>query len=253
MPSIKQLYENPNVVAFITSTVIIVAFVEIVKVLARNGHLSAWRRRKLLHILTGPIFILTWPLFTNTVEGSHFAAAVPAVMTLKFFLIGAGYLKDPDTVNSACRSGKREELLKGPLLYGIIFILSTVMYWKQLRGVLCLFVLCFGDGFAEICGRSFGRDNKIPWCKDKSFAGTLGFIGVSTLFTVLFIRHFGHSVLLSSETVGSGCFLLSRVLFVSVVAGVVETLPIPEVDNVTIFVGAILADQHFMSHPYLVC
>lgn len=253
MQSIKQLYDNPNVVAFTCSTTIIVAFVEIVKVLARNGYLNAWRRRKLLHILTGPIFILTWPFFTNTVEGSQFAAAVPAVMTLKFFLIGAGVISDPDTVKSACRSGNKEELLRGPLLYGIIFVASTLFYWKQLRGVMCLFVLCFGDGFAEIVGRRFGRNNKIPWCKEKSFAGTFGFIGCSTLFTVLFIHRFGHSVLLPSETVGSNCFLISRVLFVSVLAGLAETLPIPEVDNIVIFVSAILADRHFMSHPFFVC
>ena len=35
------------------------------------------------------------------------------------------------------RSGDRRELLRGPLVYGIIFILSTLFYWRQLTGVRC--------------------------------------------------------------------------------------------------------------------
>lgn len=41
------------------------------------------------------------------------------------------------TVRSMSRSGDRRELLRGPLVYGIIFILSTLFYWRQLTGVRC--------------------------------------------------------------------------------------------------------------------
>jgi len=253
MQSFKQLYQNPNAKGFLFSTIIIVVFVEVVKILAKEGYLQNWQRRKLLHVLTGPIYILTWPFFTSSLEGSQFAAAVPAVMTLKFFLIGVGAIKDQDTVNSACRSGNKSELLRGPLLYGIIFVVSTILYWKRMRAVICLFILCFGDGFAEICGRNYGLRNKLLWCKEKSAAGLIGFIVFSTLFTVLFIRQFGSLVLLPNETYGSDCLLIVRVLFVSVVAGIIETLPIAEIDNVTIVVSAILSDQFITTYPFNVC
>lgn len=46
----------------------------------------------------------------------------------------------------------------GPLLYGIVHVLATVIFWTASpSGVAALAVLCFGDGAAELVGRSWGR------------------------------------------------------------------------------------------------
>ena len=65
------------------------------------------------------------------------------------------------------RQGRRQELLQGPVLYGLAIVACTVYFWRTTpAGVMGIAVLCFGDGLAEVIGRRFGRD-KLPHNKDK--------------------------------------------------------------------------------------
>ena len=155
--------------------------------MAKHNLMNTWVRRKVMHVGTGPLFILMWPQFSAS--GSVFASMVPLAMTLKFALIGLGLLNDEDAVNSMARSGKKEELLRGPLAYGVVFVLSTAMMWKQYRSVIALFALCFGDGAAEAFGRRFGRTVPLPWNKHKSLAGSAGFVFTATLCTYVFTMY----------------------------------------------------------------
>jgi len=242
-PSVKPIqlmFQNNDFQSFIGVSGVLLIWVETIKFISHRGWMNgnAWARRKIMHCLTGPIFLLFWPCFTSTIQGSLFASAVPLIMTIKFLFIGLGVIKDDDTVKSMSRLGNRTELLKGPLLYGIVFILATFLFWKKTRAVVCFYSLCFGDGFAEIFGRKFGAKNKLPWSKDKSLAGMLGFIMASTLSTVLFLNLYPQVV-----DDYSGMSIVARVLGVNVVASFVESLPVAEVDNITVFVAAFIADK----------
>ena len=43
------------------------------------------------------------------------------------------------------RSGRPSELLYGPLMYGVIFVISTAYWWKESPiGIISVLVLCFG-------------------------------------------------------------------------------------------------------------
>lgn len=47
--------------------------------------------------------------------------------------------------------GNPKELLSGPLAYGVIFIISTLVYWgTSPTGIVALVLLCVGDGVAEV-------------------------------------------------------------------------------------------------------
>ena len=48
------------------------------------------------------------------------------------------------------RSGDRRELLRGPTMYGCVFTASTLLFWRDLTGIMALMCLCFGDASAEI-------------------------------------------------------------------------------------------------------
>lgn len=49
------------------------------------------------------------------------------------------------------RSGRREELLRGPLLYAAVHVAATLIWWRHSPcGVLALAILCAGDGLAEV-------------------------------------------------------------------------------------------------------
>jgi hypothetical protein len=62
--------------------------------------------RKMLHVSMGPVFMLCWPMFQgNDAASAAAAAAIPAILTLKFLLIGFKFVKDVDTVKSMSRTG----------------------------------------------------------------------------------------------------------------------------------------------------
>jgi phytol kinase len=46
-----------------------------------------------VHFGTGPIFVLCWSLFSDDHNARYYAAAVPLLITVRFFLIGIGLLK----------------------------------------------------------------------------------------------------------------------------------------------------------------
>ena len=233
---------NGDVLAFCTVSAIMVIWVELVKLLSNRKLLSVIARRKIMHICTGPIFLFTWPLFSSSKSGRIAASLVPVAMTLKFFLIGLGIIHDEDAIHSMSRTGDRRELLRGPTLYGTVFVLATYLFWMDIRAVIALGCLCFGDGFAEIIGRKFGKI-KLPWSNDKSWAGSLGFVVAScTLTSLLATVVMAHNPAMKMIRNSA---LFPRLLFSSLAAAAVESLPLADVDNVTIFIAAALADTLF--------
>jgi dolichol kinase len=237
---------SQNSRAFLSASVTMVIWVEAVKYLSTRGLMNNWIRRKVMHIGTGPIFISMWRLFDNV--GSNYAACVPLLMTIKFGLIGLGLLRDNDAIHSMSRTGDRSELLRGPLLYGIVFVLSTVLLWKDLRAVIALFALCFGDGFAEVFGRKFGGNNKLLWSKEKSLAGSLGFVVASATSTLLFVAYIlsrDAQLTLTADIFPMVAALIPRVLFANVAAALAESLPLGELDNFIVFASAAAADALF--------
>ena len=124
---------------------------------------------------------------------------MPALAALHFALVGLGITTDEALVNSATvssnaspdnlqscipckrsdasgamradacmslllqRAGSRQELLRGPFLYGAVIAGITAAYWRNSPiGVTAIAVLCAGDGLADIVGRRYGASNKLP-------------------------------------------------------------------------------------------
>jgi len=66
------------------------------------------------------------------------------------------------------RLGHRQELLRGPFLYGAVISAITALYWRDSPvGVTAIAVLCAGDGFADIVGRRYGSSNRLPHSLNK--------------------------------------------------------------------------------------
>ena len=100
------------------------------------------------------------------------------MIVAQFALVGLGILKDDAAVQAMSRTGDPGEILRGPLYYGIAFVLLTVLFWKDLpTGMTALMMMCGGDGLADIVGRRVASP-KLPWSREKSVAGTASvFIG----------------------------------------------------------------------------
>jgi phytol kinase len=233
---------NPFLALVIT---LVVALVEIrsLDLAAHRGWISSRLSRKLIHILTGPLFVLCWLLFPDDVWYSRWLAAlVPLLFTVQFALIGLGVIKDEASVKAMSRSGDRREILKGPLFYGIIFVVMTLVYWKGSPiGMTALMLMCGGDGLADIMGRGL-KSPKLPWSKEKSWFGSLGMLLGGWVLTLLIL---GIYVLVGATGFGPFVAYLLPISVIAFAATLVESLPLRDVDNITVTLVAALLGHLF--------
>jgi len=202
---------------------------------AHRGWISSQVSRKIIHMGTGPIFVLCWLLFLDTPNARFFAALVPFLITIQFALVGLGIMQDEAAVNAMSRTGDPREILKGPLFYGLIFVVVTIFYWKDnLIGITALMLMCGGDGLADIVGRRWGY-RKLPWAKTKSWIGSLGMLIGGWVFSVLIVGGF----ILANQFSGPLTTYLLPLSIIAMAATLVESLPIRDLDNITVTAAAI--------------
>lgn len=98
--------------------------------------LEAWETidqntsRKLVHTLAGPLFIVTWPLFSSASYAQYIAAVVPALNIARLLLVGYGWREDRRAVAAMSRTGDAKELLRGPLYYTLVLFAVVCIYWR---------------------------------------------------------------------------------------------------------------------------
>ncbi|KAM3320414.1 putative phytol kinase 1, chloroplastic [Capsicum chacoense] len=200
--------------------------------------------RKLVHIMSGLLFMASWPIFSASRWARYFASVVPLTNCLRLVTHGLSLATDEGLIKSVTREGKPEELLRGPLYYVLVLILSAVLFWRESPvGVVSLAMMCGGDGIADIVGRRFGS-TKIPYNKQKSWAGSLSMFVFGFLVSIGMLYYFS----------ALGYFLLDwvstveRVAVVSFVATMVESLPITGTvdDNISVpLVSMVVASLAF--------
>ena len=203
---------------------------------AHKGWISSDLSRKIIHMGTGPIFVLCWLMFRDTPTAPYLAAIVPLAITFQFILVGTGVIKDEAAVRAMSRTGDRREILRGPLFYGLVFVLLTILYWQRSPiGIVALMLMCGGDGLADILGRRFGS-GKLPWNQHKSWMGSLamflgGFIfGAGIVMVYVLAGIFPHPY--------TG--YLAPLLLIALGGTLVESLPLKDIDNLTTTLAAII-------------
>jgi phytol kinase len=94
-------------------------------------------------------------------------------ITLQFAMVGTGIIKDPSAVEAMSRTGDRREILRGPLFYGLAFVVLTILFWRESPiGIVALMVLCGGDGLTDIVGQHMDSA-ALPWSAKKTVAGSV--------------------------------------------------------------------------------
>ncbi len=231
-----------NLLAFILTLTASILWLALIEFSVKKGWIPGTLSRKIIHIGTGPIFVICWLIFNNTSSARWYAAVIPLLITIHFFLVGMGISKDQNAVKAMSRSQDRKELLFGPTFYGLIFVVLTIVYWYDSPiGIIALMVLSGGDGLADVFGRSFGT-TKLPWTNDKTWMGTLG----------MFVGAWAFSVGISALYTSVGIFpnplysYLLPITLITLIATIVESLPIKNLDNITVAVSAVLAGYLFL-------
>ena len=226
---------NPYL-ATIFTFLIAIFFLRLMDFLAHRGVIESRLSRKLIHIGTGPIFVLCWLLYPDTSISRWLAALVPLLITAQFALVGTGIIRDEAAVRAMSRTGDRREILRGPLFYGLVFVAVTLIYWKDsLIGIPALMMMCGGDGIADIVGRNVDS-SKLPWSREKSVAGSLSVFFGGWLLTIFV---FSIYVWIGAFSGPVTRFLLP-VTWIALGATLVESLPFKDVDNITLTAVAAL-------------
>lgn len=184
------------------------AWVKMFDALAERRIFDQKLSRKLVHLSAGPLFILSWVLFSPDPYARYMAALVPCMQALRLIAVGTGWLDSPNTVRAVSRSGDRGELLRGPLYYVLIMVAITTLYWRDSPvGIIALALMCGGDGLADIVGRRFGSSNKLPYNDSKSLSGSFAmFAGTCLVELAQHAVHHVEQVVLPCRWALSYCF-----------------------------------------------
>ncbi|WOL13555.1 putative phytol kinase, chloroplastic isoform X4 [Canna indica] len=188
--------------------------------------------RKAVHVLSGLLYMSTWPIFSGSAEARYFAAIVPLLNCIRLLSYGFRLRTDESLVKSITREGRPEELLRGPLYFVIILLLCVLVFWRDSPvGIVSLAMMSGGDGFADIVGRTFGAI-KLPYNQQKSWVGSISMFVFGSLFSIGMLYYFSifghvHFDLVQTAT---------RVALISLTATIVESLPITDIvdDNISV-------------------
>lgn len=226
---------NPYIATLLTFAVAI-CFLRLMDYFAHRGWIESRLSRKLIHIGTGPMFLLCWLMYPDAEISRWLAALVPLVITVQFVLVGTGMIRDEAAVKAMSRSGDPREILRGPLYYGLVFVAVTLLYWRDSPvGIPALMMMCGGDGIADIVGRGV-RSPKLSWSREKSVAGSLSvFVGGWLLTMFLFAVY-----IWAAAWAGPITRFLLPVTWIGLGAMLVESLPFRDVDNLTLTVASAL-------------
>jgi len=228
---------NNNLFALIITFILAITWLRINDYAAHRGWISGHLSRKIIHAGTGPLFVTCWLLFDEAASARFLAALVPLTITGQFLLVGYGIIQDEAAVRAMSRSGDRREILRGPLYYGLVFILTTIFFWRDSpTGLVALMLMCGGDGLAEIFGRRFGQKNKLPWSPEKSWAGSGGMLLGGLTFSLAMIALFVQA----GQFAGPVSGYLPALILIALVGTLVESLPFHDIDNLTVTASAII-------------
>ena len=229
------MLEN-NGIALGLTLVIALGWLRLMDFFAHQGWISSIISRKIIHIGTGPIFVLCWLLFNDRPAAPFLAAMVPLGITLQFALVGTGVIKDPAAVDAMSRTGDRREILRGPLFYGIVFVVLTILFWRESPvGMVALMILCGGDGLADILGKKI-RSPKLPWSPRKSLAGSLTMLLGGALLASLMVWIY----IWQGFFPGSILDYLAPIGLIAFLTTLIESLPFADIDNITIPLVSVL-------------
>ncbi|MCX6072173.1 MAG: phosphatidate cytidylyltransferase [Chloroflexi bacterium] len=227
-----------DAVATVLTFAVALAWLRLMDALAARGVIGQADSRKLIHIGTGPIFVLCWNLFSPQPAARYLAALVPLAITAQFALVGSGVIKDPAAVKAMSRTGDRREILRGPLYYGIVFVLCTLIFWRTSPvGILALMLMCGGDGLADLVGRRWGKA-KLPFNASKSWVGSLTFLLAGFAFACAFVALFNQWGVLNPKL--DLAAIVWKTAVIAAASTVVEALPLRDIDNLTTTATAVV-------------
>ena len=227
-----------DLVATIITFLVGLSWLRLSELLALRKLVEQNLSRKLIHIGFLPLYIMCWLLFSDAFWARYFAALIPLFFTVQFILVAIGWRQAPETIISITRNGDPKELLFGPLHYGIVCVLLTILFWRNSPvGISALIFLSIGDGLADIIGRRWGN-RKLPFNANKSWAGSIAMLIGSWTVGIIYVKFFEfwtyYQLSLNLREISVNIFILA------LIATVIEALSFNDFDNLNITIVSVL-------------
>jgi phytol kinase len=228
----------------IVSAALAYAFVKSITWSKSQDFMDAKVARKLIHVLSAPLFILVWPLFSPAQDARFFAGIITLVNGLRLYRAGTG-TGDASLAGAVSRSGDKKEALEGPFIYVCIMQVMIWFFWRSsMVGVVALSTMAAGDGMADLVGRKWGRQSKWFFSEDKSVVGSVAFAVASSISSIGLVTWLITTGCLQSTLLWTD--LAFRITGISLTCAVVELLPIGD-DNYTVPLSAAILAYLFLS------
>ena len=232
----KKLSSKNQITIYLISIIIILLLFISTILLQKIYKIPSKITRKIIHIFTGPIFILTWKLYPKGNYGK-IASTIPFLASGIFFLLHIlkKYKISKLLKNIVSRSGESIELIEGPFFYGIIIgILTSIFYLNHPIGIITILILCFGDGLADFFGSNFESFILPSPFGRKTFFGCLSFVFFSIIFSCIYSYFFFGNLYFFN------CFILGFL------GCVIEFFSPSKIDNITIAIGVSFFGYNFL-------
>lgn len=169
---------NNNLIGLIVSFVFICLLIGISTSLSNTNFLSKEASRKLIHIGVSNWWIIAMYYFKDIVWAS--------IMPIIFIILNYISYK-LNIIKAMERDGSKNDL--GTVYFPISLLVLVLFTFSNLShpyvGAIGILVMGYGDGFAAIIGKAYGKKKLKLWGNEKSLAGSIAMFVVS--FVVAFI------------------------------------------------------------------
>ncbi|ELP84866.1 hypothetical protein EIN_284420 [Entamoeba invadens IP1] len=218
---------------FITSLLLVNLCLLIATLLSKNGIVTSYTSRKIVHISLGTCQLLLWGYYPDEPSARVWGSMCCLLYLFVFLVFGLGLVQGKMAdflIATVCRHGDCHEMLYGPLNYCITMTFLSLVFWKNNpASVIGCSLMLWGDGLAEVIGKKFGKTEiKNCWGKTKTLEGAIavwifGALGAMGMCYVIF----GNAYVVMSIILGA-------------VGAIVEFISYPNYDNVFIPLSAVV-------------
>jgi len=175
--------------------------------------------RKIVHIGTGNVILIAWWLDIPPYVGitASVFASIITLLSYKFPILPG--------INSVGRHSL------GTFFYAVSIGVLVGIFWhlhQPQYAVLGIMIMAWGDGFAALVGKRFGKHKYIAFGSQKSWEGSL---------TVTFISYF-ICVIILLTTQGNIWQTWTVSLTVALIATILEAFSFFGIDNLTVPIGS---------------
>lgn len=202
-----------NILGIIVSFIFIFLIIGVSTFLTNKKILSGEGSRKFIHI-----GVANWWIIAMIFFDSPLWAVVPAL----FIIIN--YISYKKQIFKAMeRGGEKSDL--GTVYYAIsLFVLSIVTFWEGMNpyvGAMGILIMGYGDGFAAVIGKKYGKH------KFEVMGGQKSLEGATVMFVVSFVVAF-----IIAQLAGGSSLILP--LSLAMIATLVELFSPYGTDNLTV-------------------